>query len=100
VRTVVDVGGGTGAMLAELLRARPAIRGTLSTFADRGTRERDVSRGGVADRVTSAARASSIRCPPGADIYLLRGVINDWPRFARRRRSCAVARRLASNDAW
>src|SRR3989442_9047576 len=29
VRTVVDVGGGTGAMLAELLRARPQLRGTL-----------------------------------------------------------------------
>jgi hypothetical protein len=29
VRTVVDVGGGTGAFLAELLRARPALAGTL-----------------------------------------------------------------------
>src|SRR5207245_3525887 len=29
VRTVVDVGGGTGAMLAEILRARPEIHGTL-----------------------------------------------------------------------
>ena len=29
VRTVVDVGGGSGAMLAELLRARPALRGML-----------------------------------------------------------------------
>jgi 2,7-dihydroxy-5-methyl-1-naphthoate 7-O-methyltransferase len=29
IRTVVDVGGGTGAMLAEILRARPTVRGTL-----------------------------------------------------------------------
>jgi 2,7-dihydroxy-5-methyl-1-naphthoate 7-O-methyltransferase len=29
VRTMVDVGGGTGALLAEILRARPALRGTL-----------------------------------------------------------------------
>ena len=29
VKTVVDVGGGTGALLAEILRARPAIHGTL-----------------------------------------------------------------------
>src|SRR5206468_7203868 len=29
VRTVVDVGGGTGAMLAALLRSRPRLRGTL-----------------------------------------------------------------------
>ena len=29
VLTVVDVGGGTGALLAEILRARPEIHGTL-----------------------------------------------------------------------
>ena len=29
VRTVVDVGGGTGAMLAEILRTRPEMHGTL-----------------------------------------------------------------------
>src|SRR5439155_22817124 len=29
VKTVVDVGGGTGALLAEILRARPEIYGTL-----------------------------------------------------------------------
>ena len=29
VRTVVDVGGGTGSLLAEILRARPEVRGTL-----------------------------------------------------------------------
>ncbi|HYU16812.1 MAG TPA: methyltransferase, partial [Candidatus Acidoferrum sp.] len=29
VRTVVDVGGGTGSLLAEVLRARPRVRGTL-----------------------------------------------------------------------
>jgi len=29
VRTVVDVGGGTGSLLAEVLRAHPALRGTL-----------------------------------------------------------------------
>ena len=29
VRSVVDVGGGTGTLLAEVLRSRPRIRGTL-----------------------------------------------------------------------
>src|SRR5207237_2207124 len=32
VKTVVDVGGGTGALLAEILRARPEIQGTLVDF--------------------------------------------------------------------
>jgi hypothetical protein len=29
VRTVIDVGGGTGGLLAEVLRTRPSLRGTL-----------------------------------------------------------------------
>ena len=29
VGSVVDVGGGTGSLLAEILRARPTVRGTL-----------------------------------------------------------------------
>src|SRR5262249_44242850 len=29
IRTVVDVGGGTGSLLAEILRTRPNVRGTL-----------------------------------------------------------------------
>jgi hypothetical protein len=52
VRTVVDAGDGTGAMLAEILRVRPGVHGIL------------------VDLPTAVARA---------DLYLLRGVINDWP---------------------
>src|SRR4029077_8113347 len=52
VRTVVDVGGGTGALLAEIIRARPALRGTLvdlpRTVARSGAIFRDA---GVAERV-------------------------------------------------
>ena len=33
VRTVVDVGGGTGALLAEILKAHPGVKGTLVDLA-------------------------------------------------------------------
>jgi hypothetical protein len=80
VRSVVDVGGGTGAMLAELLRKRPEIRGTLvdlpRTVALSGETFRAAS---VAERVTTVGQSFFDPLPAGADLYLLRGILNDWP---------------------
>jgi len=80
VRTVVDVGGGTGAMLAEILRVRPGVHGTLVELPRTVARSAQTFRdAGVADRVTTVAQSFFDPLPPGADVYLLRGVINDWP---------------------
>jgi precorrin-6B methylase 2 len=80
VRSVVDVGGGTGAMLAEILRIRPEIHGTLvdlpRTVALSGETFRAA---GVAERVTSLGQSFFNPLPAGADIYLLKGILNDWP---------------------
>jgi SAM-dependent methyltransferase len=80
VRTVIDVGGGTGTMLAEILRARPVVRGTLVDLpatVERSKATFEVA--GVADRATAVGQSFFSPLPSGADIYLLRGVINDWP---------------------
>jgi hypothetical protein len=80
VRSVVDVGGGTGAMLAELLRHRPGIHGTLvdlpRTVALSGT---IFHAGGVAERVTTVGQSFFDPLPPGADLSLLKKILNDWP---------------------
>jgi SAM-dependent methyltransferase len=80
VRSVVDVGGGTGAMLAEILRRRPAIRGILvdvpRTVALSGE---TFQAAGVVDRVATVGQSFFEPLPRGADLYLLRKVINDWP---------------------
>lgn len=76
VRTVVDVGGGTGAFLAALLRLHPHLRGTLVDLP------RTVARadfGEVAGRATAAGQSFFDPLPAGADLYLLRKVLNDWP---------------------
>jgi hypothetical protein len=92
VHTLVDVGGGTGAMLAELLRAQPRLRGTLVDLPGPETRSREIfEAAGVADRVTSVAQSFFDPLPAGADVYLLRKVLNDWPD----RDTVAILRRCA-----
>jgi len=80
VRTIVDVGGGTGSMLAEILRTRPGVFGTLvdlpRTVARSGA---TFQAAGVAGRVTTVGQSFFDPLPAGRDIYLLRGVLNDWP---------------------
>jgi hypothetical protein len=80
IRTVVDVGGGTGAMLAEILRTRQDIHGTLVDLPRTIARSAETFRhAGVSMRVTTVPQSFFDPLPAGADVYLLRGVINDWP---------------------
>ena len=80
VRTLVEVGGGTGAMLAEILRIRPEIRGTLVDLPRTVALSPEVLKAaGVAQRVTAIGQSFFDALPPGADLYLLRGILNDWP---------------------
>src|SRR5262245_32046505 len=80
VRNVVDVGGGTGAMLAELLRIRPEIYGTLVDLPRTVARSGETFQAaGVAERVTTVGQSFFDPLPAGADLYLLRGILNDWP---------------------
>jgi SAM-dependent methyltransferase len=92
VRTVVDVGGGTGALLAEVLRARPKVRGTLVELPGPVARSAEVFRAaGVADRVTGVAQSFFDPLPGGADLYILKSVIHDWPD----REATAILKRCA-----
>jgi 2,7-dihydroxy-5-methyl-1-naphthoate 7-O-methyltransferase len=80
IRTVVDVGGGTGAMLASLLRRHPRVRGILVDFPGTVARASEIlASAGVADRVTLRGQSFFDPLPAGADLYLLKSVLNDWP---------------------
>jgi hypothetical protein len=80
VKTVVDVGGGTGALLAEILRARPNVRGTLVDLPRTVARSGKIfEAAGVADRVTTVGQSFFDPLPGGCDLYVLKGVLNDWP---------------------
>ncbi|HEY6295242.1 MAG TPA: methyltransferase [Streptosporangiaceae bacterium] len=80
IRGIVDVGGGTGAMLAALLLRHPGVRGTLVDFPGTVARAAEtLDAAGVAGRVTLAGQSFFDPLPPGADLYVLKNVLNDWP---------------------
>jgi hypothetical protein len=80
VRTIVDVGGGTGSLLAALLRRHPQARGILVDLPGTVARAGELLESlGVADRVTTCGQSFFDPLPAGADLYLLKSVLNDWP---------------------
>lgn len=78
-RTVVDVGGGQGALLAAILRAHPGLRGTLFDQAH-VVRAADTFLGeaGVRDRVEVHAGDMFHAVPSGADVYVMKHILHDW----------------------
>ena len=79
IRTLMDVGGGYGALLTGILNANPQLRGILF----------DIPAVADAARARIAAAGLGRRCeviggdafetvPTGADAYMLKSVIHDW----------------------
>ncbi|MDR3704101.1 MAG: methyltransferase [Candidatus Sulfopaludibacter sp.] len=92
IRTVVDVGGGTGSLLAEVLRARPSVRGILVDLPRVVARSGEVfAAAGVADRATVRGQSFFDPLPGGGDLYFLKSVIGDWPD----REATAILKRCA-----
>ena len=78
-RTVVDVGGASGNMLAHILTRHAGPRGVLFDLphATAGAPALLKARG-VDDRVTIEHGSFFERVPSGGDIYLLSHIIHDW----------------------
>ncbi len=77
-RTVVDVGGGNGTLLAAVLAAAPGACGILYD-SDTGSAQAAATlrRPGLAGRVRVAAGDFFAAVPPG-DLMLLKGILHDW----------------------
>ncbi|MEU4252523.1 methyltransferase [Amycolatopsis sp. NPDC026612] len=76
---IVDVGGGNGVVLAEILRAHPAVRGEVLDLAPSATAAADrFAAAGLADRAGAVPGSFFDPQPPGADAYLLSDILHDW----------------------
>ncbi|MGH9211421.1 MAG: methyltransferase [Acidimicrobiales bacterium] len=79
IGTVVDVGGGHGALLAAVLKAHPHLRGVLFDLPEVAAGgEALLDDAGVGDRATCVGGDFFDVVPPGGDAYLLSNVIHDW----------------------
>ncbi|MFH8371515.1 methyltransferase [Streptomyces sp. NPDC018031] len=78
-RTVVDVGGGDGALLARVLRTHPGARGVLvdRPAAVTAARKR-MAELGLAERADVREGDFFAALPGGGDVYLLREILHDW----------------------
>jgi hypothetical protein len=76
---VVDVGGGDGTLLAEILARCPQARGVLVDVPHVVARARPVlAAAGVLDRCDLHGGDFRAAVPPG-DAYVLKSVLHDWP---------------------
>ncbi|WP_425470543.1 methyltransferase [Saccharothrix australiensis] len=76
---VVDVGGGDGLVLAEVLRAHPGVRGRVVDLAPAA--EAAAARfaaAGLGGRAVAVAGSFFEPLPAGADAYVLSDVLHDW----------------------
>lgn len=78
---IVDVGGGRGTLLAEILARHPEARGTLFDLPHVVERQGPALR--ASGRIDVAAGSFLLPddhgIPPGADHYLVKHVLHNWP---------------------
>ncbi|WP_306335194.1 methyltransferase [Streptomyces sp. KL118A] len=78
-RTVADVGGGSGTLLAPVLRAYPDLTGIIhDTEEGLAQAPAELARHGLTERCALVAGDFFRAVPEGADLYLLKSIIHDW----------------------
>lgn len=78
-KTLVDIGGGNGSLLAAVLQRTPKLRGLLYDLPHVIERARgNLQAAGVAERCATEPGSFFERVPAGHDAYLMRHIIHDW----------------------
>jgi hypothetical protein len=77
--TVMDVGGGYGALLIEILRANPALRGVVYDLEPIGRGARHyLEEAGVGGQASFVGGSFFESVPRGADCLLIKYILHDW----------------------
>jgi SAM-dependent methyltransferase len=91
VRTVADIGGAHGVLLAAILRANPTARGILCDLPHViATAEEVIAAEGLSERCELVSCDFFEAVPEGADLHLLKQIVHDWDdeRATRLLRNC------------
>jgi O-methyltransferase domain len=79
IRSIVDVAGGHGLLLATILKRNPHLRGTLYEVPHVVEGATNGPLTSVMDRCTLACGDMFSSVPAGADAYIMKHIIHDWP---------------------
>jgi tRNA A58 N-methylase Trm61 len=75
---VVDVGGGQGGLLAEIMKAHPAVRGTLYDRDEVVQEPAYLTDAGLINRCEIVGGDFFKSVPTGGDAYILKRILHDW----------------------
>ena len=81
IRTLVDVAGGRGSLLAMILQANPKMNGVLfdlPAVIASAVQDRHVTAKGIAKRCRAEAGDFFTAVPAGGDAYLLKYILHNW----------------------
>jgi hypothetical protein len=81
LRTLVDVGGGHGSLLATVLKANPKLTGVLydqPSVSARAEKDQHVTAKGVAERCRLESGNFFESVPKGGDAYIMKYILHDW----------------------
>lgn len=79
IRNLVDVGGGTGNLLATILLANPELKGMLYDLPHVAAEaRRQIEMKNLSDRCEIVAGSFFESIPSGGDAYILSHIIHDW----------------------
>ena len=78
-KTVVDVGGGHGGLITEILKSNPNSKGILFDAPEvvSGAKER-MATAGISDRCETIGGDFFKAVPAGGDVYIMKWIIHDW----------------------
>jgi O-methyltransferase domain len=78
-RTLIDVGGGQGHILAAILLAHKDTRGTVFDIEPTAALARNfLLDRGLADRCDAVSGSFFVEVPSGYDAYILKSILHDW----------------------
>jgi hypothetical protein len=81
IRTLVDVGGGNGSLLATILKANPKLKGVLfdqPSVITRASQDRYVTVKGIFERCSLESGDFFAAVPKGGDAYIMKRTLHDW----------------------
>ncbi|MCW1961823.1 methyltransferase [Chryseobacterium viscerum] len=77
-KTIVDIGGGNGAMMYAMLNASPESSGIIFDEAHVTEKTLQLIPENLKDRCTVATGSFFEKVPSGADLYTMKWIIHDW----------------------